>query len=122
MESEKSVYHDKEIDSTNIDEFGQFTVDMWFSAPEDDIKSLAIMTLGLAGETGEVVEPIKKFIRDGTVPDNEMLKKELGDCFYYLCRICKYFGYYPSEVLKANIEKLKSRNERGVLRGSGNDR
>ena len=113
------------MDFNSIDEYGQFTLDMWITPdhPEiEDDRSLAIMTMGLAGEVGEVVEPIKKLFRDGTQPDKEMLKKELGDVVFYWARICRRFGFQPSEVLKANVEKLKSRHERGVLRGSGNDR
>ena len=49
-------------------------------------------TLGLVGECGEVVEKIKKLIRDD---DNEMsperrdgIKKELGDVMWYCANIC----------------------------------
>jgi NTP pyrophosphatase (non-canonical NTP hydrolase) len=105
-----------------IDEYGKWTESFWFSGdgrPEKE--SIAIMGLGLAGEAGEVVEHIKKYIRDGRI-DIAELRKELGDSIYYWARICKQFGLEPSEVIQANVEKLISRRERGKLRGDGDNR
>lgn len=105
----------------NINEYSQFTVDLWFSDDRPELESIAIMGLGLAGESGEVLEHIKKYIRDGNL-DREALKKELGDAAYYWARICRKFGFEPSDVLRTNVEKLLSRKERGVLRGNGDNR
>jgi NTP pyrophosphatase (non-canonical NTP hydrolase) len=108
----------------DIDEFAKFTVGMWFSGtPGKPTKErdLPIMSLGLAGEVGEALEHIKKFIRDGNL-DLGALEAELGDVAYYWARICSYFGFAPSRVLAGNIAKLESRRERGVLRGDGDDR
>ena len=105
-----------------IDEYGKWTEGFWFSGHDRPEKeSIAIMGLGLAGEAGEVVEHIKKYIRDGNL-DQEELKKELGDSIYYWARICEQFGLEPSEVIQANIDKLTSRRERGKLRGDGDNR
>lgn len=79
------------------------------------------MALGLAGENGEVLEHIKKAIRDNHL-DRDELKKELGDAVFYWARLCIFFGFEPSEVLSANKEKLESRRARGVLRGDGDNR
>ena len=52
--------------------------------------------LGLAGETGEVMEKVKKMIRDKngvfspTPEDLEELKKELGDVLWYLSALAFY--------------------------------
>lgn len=43
---------------------------------------LSYLGLGLAGESGEVVELIKKRLRDGSL-DVERLCDELGDVAYY---------------------------------------
>lgn len=112
----------QKTDSWKIDDYADWTVGFWFSGhnrPEKE--SLAIMGLGLAGEAGEVVEHIKKFIRDDHI-DRDALKKELGDQLYYWARICKQFDFEPTEVIRANVEKLTSRSERGKLRGDGDDR
>lgn len=117
----------------NVDDYGEYTVNRWFSAGEELDKqsetfekqgagrSLTIMTMGLAGEVGEVVEKIKKIFRDGTF-QSDLIKKELGDVVFYWARLCRYFGWTPSEVIAANIEKLDGRVARGTMRGSGDNR
>lgn len=79
--------------------------------------------LGLAGESGEVVDKIKKFYRDGT---DEQFKtriiNELGDALWYLTRIATWFGSDLEEVMAANIRKLEDRLTRNVLHGSGDNR
>jgi NTP pyrophosphatase (non-canonical NTP hydrolase) len=107
----------------DIDEYGDFTVRMWMGDPagEIDERQLAIMSLGLPGEVGEVIEILKKRLRDGTF-DRENLIKELGDVAYYWARLCRAFDVTPSEVLALNIEKLESRRARGTMHGSGDDR
>ena len=79
------------------------------------------MALGLAGETGEVMEILKKRVRDNFF-DKEALKKELGDVIHYWCRICSAFELLPSDVIQTNIDKITDRKARGVMRGSGNNR
>lgn len=79
------------------------------------------LTLGLTGEAGEVAEKIKKYVRDGQI-DKELLRKEIGDVFWYAVRLCQWAGTSPSQVLTDNILKLKSRKERGTLSGNGDSR
>ncbi len=82
--------------------------------------------LGLAGETGEVIEKIKKVIRDkgGRVDEEtkEKIAKELGDVLWYVAQLCTELGLSMEEVAKQNLEKLFSRKARGVLRGEGDER
>ena len=122
-----------DIRAGNIDAYGDYTVEHWFSAGADADpfaetyadqgagRSLTIMSFGLAGETGEVLEKIKKIFRDGTL-EPEALKKELGDVGFYWARLCRYFGWDPSEVIGTNVDKLDSRRSRGMMRGSGDNR
>ena len=83
-------------------------------------------TLGLAGESGEVSEKIKKVIRDkgGVIDesDREALAKELGDVLWYVSQIATEVGLELDRIANLNIEKLASRLERGVLHGSGDNR
>lgn len=83
-------------------------------------------TLGLAGETGEVAEKIKKIVRDegGTVSEEkrEEIKKELGDVLWYVAQIAAELRISLDDVAETNIEKLYSRLERGVISGSGDNR
>ena len=84
--------------------------------------------LGLAGETGEVLEIIKKMIRDkGGVfeiapEDREKLKKELGDVLWYLSALAFYNDIRLEDIAKTNLEKLASRQKRDKIHGSGDDR
>lgn len=79
-------------------------------------------TLGLAGEVGEVCEKIKKNIRDGRVLDKDDLTKELGDVLWYLSALAGDLGIDLEDVAFKNYEKLKSRMERNVISGSGDNR
>lgn len=78
--------------------------------------------LGLSGEAGEVCEKVKKSIRDGKEIDIDAMTKELGDVLWYLAAISSDLGISLDDVARANYEKLKSRQERGVLQGSGDNR
>lgn len=83
--------------------------------------------LGLAGETGEVVEKIKKLIRDhpGEFPEDKFcqeMAKELGDVLWYVSQLCLAIEIPMSVVLKKNLEKLADRANRHVLHGSGDNR
>jgi NTP pyrophosphatase (non-canonical NTP hydrolase) len=77
--------------------------------------------LGLAGESGEVAEKVKKYIRDGNL-DRDLLAKELGDVLWYVSALSRDLGIDLEDVASRNIEKLRSRAERGTLRGSGDSR
>ena len=50
------------------------------------------------------------------------LMKELGDVLWYVTAMSQQLGFSLERVMDMNIEKLTSRRERGVLKGSGDDR
>jgi NTP pyrophosphatase (non-canonical NTP hydrolase) len=87
---------------------------------------LAYPALGLAGEAGEVAEHAKKAIRDdaGKVSDERRaaMSKELGDVLWYVAQLATELGLDLDEIARQNLEKLFSRQARGVLSGSGDDR
>jgi len=84
------------------------------------------LALGLAGETGEVLEKIKKLLRDknGKITNEfrETIIKELGDILWYISELSRAFGIRLNEVAVRNIEKLRDRASRHVIKGSGDDR
>jgi NTP pyrophosphatase (non-canonical NTP hydrolase) len=87
--------------------------------------NLAYPALGLAGEAGEVAEKVKKILRGDRLLDSDyraVISKELGDVLWYVAAMCHEIGADMQEVAEENIAKLASRKERGVLRGSGDDR
>ena len=82
--------------------------------------------LGLAGEAGEVCEKIKKIMRDQkghfTEDNVEEISKELGDVLWYVAMLAVEFNIALSSVAEDNLTKLQDRMERGVLKGSGDNR
>jgi NTP pyrophosphatase (non-canonical NTP hydrolase) len=87
---------------------------------------LSYPALGLAGEAGEVAEHAKKAIRDdGGVVNPERrsaMAKELGDVLWYVTQLASELGLEMDEIARENLEKLFSRQRRGVLSGSGDER
>jgi NTP pyrophosphatase (non-canonical NTP hydrolase) len=87
---------------------------------------LAYPALGLAGEAGEVAEHAKKAIRDdaGKVSDERRaaMSKELGDVLWYVAQLASELDLSLDDIARQNLEKLFSRQARGVLSGSGDDR
>ncbi|MFA7286515.1 MAG: nucleoside triphosphate pyrophosphohydrolase family protein [Patescibacteria group bacterium] len=82
--------------------------------------------LGLASEAGEVAGIVKKVLRDdgGVFSDDrkKKLEAELGDVLWYVARVAAEMDLSLDAVAKQNIQKLASRQERGVLQGSGDNR
>ncbi len=78
--------------------------------------------LGLSAEIGELNNKIKKRMRDGAVLDKADLAKEIGDVLWYISALCTDLDISLHDAAVQNIEKLKSRKERGVLQGSGDNR
>lgn len=89
-------------------------------------KNYIYPALGLAGETGEVIEKIKKLMRDKDkiIDDNfkSDISKEMGDVLWYLSQLASEFNLSLDDIASLNIEKLLSRKERGKLHGDGDDR
>lgn len=69
--------------------------------------------LGLAGESGEVADLVKKNWMQGHVLDIEHVAKELGDICWYIAETATAIGYDLETILKMNIEKLQKRYPEG---------
>jgi NTP pyrophosphatase (non-canonical NTP hydrolase) len=89
-------------------------------------ENIVYPTLGLAGEAGEVAEKVKKLLRDdgGVLSDERRaaLAGELGDVLWYAAQVATEAGLDLAEIAQGNLDKLRSRQERGVLSGSGDQR
>ena len=66
--------------------------------------------LGLAGESGEVCEILKKHYSVGKEIDKEKLGLELGDVMWYIAELCDAFGFDMSDVAQKNLDKLAARH------------
>ncbi len=82
----------------------------------------------LTGEAGEVAEKGAKLVRDKnglmdiSVEDLHALKLELGDVLWYLSVIAFELGFDLQHVAYSNVLKLRDRQRRGVIKGSGDNR
>ena len=79
------------------------------SCMNNDLDRILQGVMGLAGESGECVDLMKKHIFQGHSLDMEHLMKELGDVAWYLAITADSIGYTLEEVFEANIKKLESR-------------
>lgn len=78
--------------------------------PEIDKKELILnASMGLCGESGEVIDLIKKHLFQGHSLDDEKLIKELGDVAWYLAEAATALNVNLSEILEKNIKKLENR-------------
>lgn len=68
-------------------------------------------SFGLMGETGEVIDCLKKILFHGhdLELNQDKLKIELGDCLWYIATLATTAGLSLDDVASANIEKLKAR-------------
>jgi NTP pyrophosphatase (non-canonical NTP hydrolase) len=76
-------------------------------------EAIANYCMGLAGEVGEVIEPLKKMLFHGKIIDYTEVTKELGDVCWYMSALCTELGIDMEDVLEQNIEKLKKRYPNG---------
>jgi len=85
--------------------------------PEEN--AVQFLSLGINGESGEVAEKVKKSVRDG---EELELEKELGDVLWYLSALASELDLSLEEIAEKNIEKIKDREERNLLKGEGDKR
>jgi NTP pyrophosphatase (non-canonical NTP hydrolase) len=107
--------------------FDEYQAESRKTAIYPDIGSnLQYPALGLCGECGEIAEKIKKIMRDKagvvTLDDREGIRQELGDVLWYVAALCSELDLKMGDVAGFNILKLKSRQDRNILHGNGDDR
>ena len=77
-----------------------------------DVPRLLTAALGLAAESGEFTEVVKKIILQGK-PYNEdnvfHMKRELGDICWYIAQACMALDTTFDEIIEMNVDKLKAR-------------
>lgn len=83
---------------------------------------IANAALGLAGETGELVDAVKKELFHGKPYKENQAKvlDEAGDVLFYLDWLAGSYGLTLQEVANHNINKLKARYPKGFVPGGGN--
>lgn len=88
-------------------EFEQFVA----SNAKMGLNEVAYSFVGLAGETGECMEWLKKKVLRNTPCKltHEDLKLELGDVLHYVSRIGQAYHWTLDDIMAANVKKLKGR-------------
>lgn len=91
---------------------------------ERPLDRMARLALGLCGESGELAEKVKKVMRGdrelgAAIPD---IEKELGDVLWYCATIASELITNLDRIAALNLEKLDSRDKRGKIKGSGDER
>jgi NTP pyrophosphatase (non-canonical NTP hydrolase) len=74
------------------------------------------LSLGLVVEAGEVASLFANLV------NRDSLKKELGDVLWFVAVLSEHYNLDLQDVAIGNINKLRSRQQRGTLQGSGDDR
>ena len=77
-----------------------------------DVPHLLTAALGLAAESGEFTEVVKKIILQGKPYNDENvfhLKRELGDICWYIAQACMALDTTFDEIIEMNVEKLQAR-------------
>jgi len=87
-------------------------------------------TMKLCGEAGEFAEKVgklwrnqnKKDIKQYTEEETYQLALELGDGVWYIQELATALGYKLSEIAQINLDKLRSRANREVIKSEGDNR
>jgi NTP pyrophosphatase (non-canonical NTP hydrolase) len=107
----------------------------------DSSNNVSYMLFNLIGEVGEFASKVAKGIRKEVyaVNNNQLqlinsknhniesiredeLMKEAGDILWQLSGLCSVMGWTLDDVAKQNLEKLASRQQRGIIDGNGDNR
>lgn len=84
-----------------------------------DIVPVMYCALGLAGESGEVTEQVKKSWRNNmkiTDDRREKIKDELGDVLWYTSQLATELDLDLNEIAINNLAKLFARKSAGDLK------
>lgn len=65
--------------------------------------------IGLAGEAGECVDIVKKWLFQGHDLDRDKLIDELSDVMWYIAEAATGLGVTIEEIAQHNVEKLRRR-------------
>lgn len=70
-------------------------------------------SIGMSGETGEILDTVKKSMMYGKELDTSNLKEECGDVLWYMAIMLHELGSSFEEVMKLNVDKLSKRYPNG---------
>lgn len=83
------------------------------AAEKDPVRLLQNGVLGLAGESGEVADHLKKHLFQGHELSRKHVAEELGDICWYVAVSSYAIGYDMEEIFRINVKKLMKRYPNG---------
>lgn len=87
---------------------------MSFLNPNLNEKDILINgVMGLCGESGEVIDIVKKHLAQGHELNKNKIIEELGDVLWYVAEIAYVLNVDLEEVFEGNINKLSKRYSNG---------
>ena len=102
MDTKEFVNNAIKTESRNFDEIGG-------RLSEVRNQRLLHAGIGLATESGEFLDALKKHVFYGKALDTVNLSEEMGDIFWYCALISDELGVDFAKVMETNIAKLKAR-------------
>ena len=81
----------------------------WLNPELSEKDTLINGVMGLCGESGEVIDLVKKHLSQGHPLNREAIAKELGDVAWYLAETAHILGYPLEDIFRMNLEKLSAR-------------
>lgn len=77
----------------------------------EELTSIVVPLLGLAGEAGSLLSEYKKWIREGDRyrPFKDHVAEEIGDILWYLANIAEKEGLDLQEIAEENLAKIADR-------------
>ena len=69
--------------------------------------------MGLAGESGELIDSIKKVYFQGHAYDREKITDELGDVLFYFAYLSETLGIRIEKIMEYNVAKRAKRYPNG---------
>jgi len=74
---------------------------------------IAVASMGLAGETGELIDALKKWVAHGHELDLGHVESELGDILWYVAEIATILDLRLADIAEKNEAKLNARYPEG---------
>jgi len=78
-----------------------------------------LAALGIAGESGEIIDIIKKHFYHKKELNRDHLTDELGDLMWYVISLALTLDISFDDILTRNVEKLNRRYPSGFVEGGG---
>ena len=122
MNESKTMF---ELRPLTFDQYQDRTAETAIYPGQGEIGGILYTALGL-GEAGEVQNKVKKILRDDggkvTPERRDAIAQELGGNLWYISQLAAELGLSLADIAQQNLDILASRQERGVLKGSGDER